>query len=495
MTDTSAPAQALATLLLRPRTLTRRVIDRYTVGNASIRVETTLEFRHPLVRGTWVPLVRLKRGRLVNNLRVDQPATPTTTLNRYETQLVISSLINGWVTRALAEEGLEATTEGRLIRRLLEAVPLGEPSESKNLIHAMEEFRQAVRGGTLDEFRNSARIMDRCLAALVADDELLEFVRFYRTHRVLLLPVPENTTKVVYSLDLPVGGSVRPTRRERLRTALGQSPHHHIFEIPLARTTPSYHFRMDAPAGQYVRSSQINVARYLMPARADRPPNDWELRPLVNERKMPDASPHSEPAHVVGEGGSADGVCHIYIGGTRQPDRTGPRRLFASVVFNERPGGLLGSSLVQALVVLGTLLMIYVIGGRLVPRGQSSTDAVAILVTLPGVLTLVTRPRRGQDPFFSPILVPISSLLSVLTSVLGAGILLWWSANLGCGSKDSPCPQDVPMNDGVRIAFLGVVGIQLLVTALLAWRLTANIKRYSALVSESFADKSRGAYN
>jgi len=147
-----------------------------------------------------------------------------------------------------------------------------------------------------------------------------------------------------------------------------------------------------------------------------------------------------EPVRTTGGKDSFVNLCtsstteyaHLYAGNLYSE---GTRRLFAHVVIHERPLGEIGWTLLASLIVLVTTLTIWLLGGDLL-RGSahSSSDAIAVLLVLPGLLTLA-RARTGADVRVGPTVAWVGSLAVSLGALAAAVLYLWWAAMLRSGVK------------------------------------------------------------
>src|SRR5206468_2732319 len=74
MSDASAIAHDVYAVLLTPEEVTSRVIERINVSPGVLRRRTSIEFSRSLVAGTLVPVLRMRRGHLLNNFTIEEPA-------------------------------------------------------------------------------------------------------------------------------------------------------------------------------------------------------------------------------------------------------------------------------------------------------------------------------------------------------------------------------------------------------------------------------------
>lgn len=459
---TEAAEQTL-TLVLRPEECMRRIMEEVEIRDSLIVRQVSLEFKSTLAAAALVPILRPVRGLLIDDLRIEHPIGTSSTLNRDEAEVVQSQILRAAAEIVLIREGYDAGTVPA--QSLLNRISLVPKERSARGLRFVTNLRRLAAGVQIDLREATTPDYLSMLSVISRDSELVELVDFFRVCRLVLFPVPpEGTSKVVFSYRNPVSSSIRPTWRELFRSSLGQSPYDFRFELPLARRTPSYHFRASAPAGHYIRRAEFIATRYTFQESSNDVPKDWEL-----EHFTPKAD---SLCFIEGEGASSGNLAHLYAANLDKAN-TLPRRLFARITVNERPAGEIGAAALNALVVLATIATVFSLGSRLIGKvPPSSTDAVAILVTLPGLLTLASH-RSAQALAYWPICARVVSVMTIFSSIAGAALFLWWSAIRG--GTPGPIPTGVGRSYWVLLATEGSAVLYLL------WRLAINGIRFSKL--------------
>ncbi|MGH3849227.1 MAG: hypothetical protein ACRDRT_05915, partial [Pseudonocardiaceae bacterium] len=124
----------------------------------------------------------------MNNLTIEQPAGPTTTPNRFETQSAVSELIGGSVRSLLSRYGLDESEAGIALTQALGKVPVARPAESLKLVDRLDRIGKSLSAEDLDSIRDPWL---KCVAIVAIDRGTRELILFFRTHRVLFLPIVE----------------------------------------------------------------------------------------------------------------------------------------------------------------------------------------------------------------------------------------------------------------------------------------------------------------
>lgn len=474
-------------LLVSPEELTSRVIERIEVLSSTIRRRTTIEYSEPLLKGTLVPLLVMRRGYLLNNFTIEQPAGALSTLNRFETQRIASVIIHHIAETVLRERELSTSAAGAELIKALSDIPSSPPLTSLSLVQAIEKLARTRVGDVA--ITASSDEYAKCLALLATNTELVPILQFFRSNRILLVKATANLQKITFCRDLPSQAGVHPSRRETVRAALGQFPFEIILPVPVRLRPHSYHFRLDSPAGQYIRSAEFKTLRFSQTTRGSGAPYRWETTPFEIQT---DAS-GGPSLSTEGSQNQPDGFAHLYLGGLNNSLPKFP--LYASVKYNERPLGSIGSTLVRSALVLAIVATVPAIGSRLVGGSPSSSDAVALLITLPGLLNLATGTRVDANPY-APLISKIGTLVSGFASICGALLFLWWSAIANdlvheAERNDLPRPS-IGIPTGVGRGYFVIITLLSLLVCLLGWRLVAGIIRFTRTVRHaeggSFAD-------
>lgn len=462
-----SPASLISTwtMTVSPELSLRRVVEAVTMAEASVERHVTMELTVATADRLLIPILRPRRGLLVDNLHVDPSQLGSVyTLNRQETVTMTIQLIRSIVLWTLMKSRKRTKTPGA--KRAIETfcrLPAESPRKGLRLMRAMRGIQtlpvRRRRLKALGEFGDFIL----CLRALANDNQFLDLMEFFRTHRLVLMPFSpsDNGHQISFTYETLLQEVVPGGFYNAVRSSLGHAPYDLRFEIPLAIRTPSYHFRLRAPTGQFIRLQEILVPRFSVQSRLN--PQSWELMRL---RLRPGQG------FIEGDHPTSTNFAHLYLGNVHLGTPI-PRRMFARVTINERPLGEMARAFLKVSLSFGILFSVALFGSNLVHRGSGSGDVIAILVILPGLLGYVGPSGATIGSVsVSPISARIGSTLATYCSLIGAVLVLSWATS---GKMGGPA---FAMPTGVFYGYVAILSVQMWVMLWLAYRICVGVNRY-----------------
>ncbi|QEM43667.1 hypothetical protein [Mycolicibacterium grossiae] len=400
----------------------------------------------------FVPIAQPLRGALIDTLEVEaSDGVQNSILGRIDTLTVIRVIM----ARAIEKVGLDPTDPE--VEPYLEVAQM-KSEDSSNLFNALRRFRRddvkAAPG-----YEKSVRLArDRTFFALFS---------FFRLHQLLLVPCTSERVffKVTYRTSIGQSRYRGHGAFERTRRALGLAPYNYRIEIPLALAAQSYHLRMRGPARHYVRSFTV-LATFLGVTQSPHSMKDWELRQF---------KPAGGVARCDYRVKDMDNLAHLYTQNLSTA-RNRPRRLAASVVFDETPLGQLAGALVRLLAVLLAITAAsFMVEGLI---GTQASLVPALLVALPGALGMSSLINAGAGELAAPISARLGAILAAVASIVATLAIVSWISSRGGCSGTPGCNTSIPGD--IRMILLAT---EWLIGVAAAWcfiALIANIKRYMA---------------
>jgi hypothetical protein len=245
-------------MMVSPNQYAVRVIEEAVIDQGSLRLETTVTLEvpgylrmlsapsatHPTPPTVVVPLIRAKKGALLDNLTIiDADRASVAVLSQRETKSLISYVATDlyWRSYVSADNPLNFRALNREQRRILSLILIA--------VTQAGEINSDLLGALQLMLGTPANAANPTLAMLL--NTLLEFVTAYY---FVAVEVPAPSRRYLYlqhSNQLPVFEQATAPK-DRLRLYLGLTPFR--FTIPLywPFVAASYHFQMKATAGQYV---------------------------------------------------------------------------------------------------------------------------------------------------------------------------------------------------------------------------------------------------
>lgn len=357
-----------------------RFVREFVIPDAQARDLSNLASVDPPLQTCYLPLLRLSRGQIIDNLTVtDALGGQVSPLNTSEGRGVAATMLRKYtrlvVGRAEYQSRFHALlkaleraleTDGRLTRaRAIEADDARIAAATTQLVEALESMPIPVFAASrYDAWDRHRQRLKQVIEALASD-----YVIFIRT-----CARPGERVVINYSYSRPpTPESLKP--RDWWRYWFGLRPHEHAFDVGGCDETQSLHFIFEAPSEQYVHSCQTE----LMLAPDDAVKRDGILiAPREDEGAL----------HYA----------HIYV--RRDRDTLAGSRVgsvIAQVNCWEKPPGLLG---LVALVAFAQALLIWTVGifiddlflnqqpllAGLFGLSGDNQELPAILLALPGLL-------------------------------------------------------------------------------------------------------------
>lgn len=194
------------------------------------------------MRNFLVPIMRSRKGRVVDGLRVTIDGKPASTLSRPETQGAMSYVLETLFKGAYGPEPGELHEYSALLAKILMACLSWTPLSSDEL-------------ADMDNHLGSLPVSDRISPeARVFRKGFHDLARYLAESYFIIVVVPqcmpEDRLKVTVE-------RVTPRRQRldgfsnRLRTSLGLSIRNYLVDLPHATEAASYHFTTDCPEGTY----------------------------------------------------------------------------------------------------------------------------------------------------------------------------------------------------------------------------------------------------
>lgn len=401
---------ALAKLLLAYEISCIRVTEEVLIEGTTVVRQLFKEYRIPFTSGsdkpgsaTLIPVMTPSRGTVVDHLEVSAAdGTRLAILGSEDTGLIATYILglvfDAW-TAELFPQASALLDEGRAALANLQADVVGLASgrsgdpEIRAALAAVRAVTDDVCGS--GNHPKTERMLLRALVAFTARRPII---------CVDKTPLSSNLAHPIlvrYRSHHTMREDSKAVKRW-LRKSVGQRPYSHFIPTPHAYYTQSYYFRVDAPAGHYVSSTE------LVRPKNDVPSDDRYT--AVDFADLPDQTY------------SRAGLTYAHVRVRNLPDQVsmahrGPNGeylrapLGVRVVFHEIPPGSVGFAL---LVSLSALLTLAVVGIALSLRAtQLSSDIPALLVAVPGLVGVLVGSTLEKDQLVSaPMIARISFLMT-----------------------------------------------------------------------------------
>lgn len=459
--------RAFIELFRRPAEWTHRITETVEVDDSSVRRSVTLNITIPADsraiakakpsedRTVLVPILRPKRGELLDNLDVtDASGASLTVLAQEENKLLASSMLGIEFNRAIADAPTLDIEQSATLLGAIVALPFLEPGRSSATYWEIFEAVPSQDEGTSNDL----------LSVLRNDQALRQMAEFFSrgfltSVEVIARPLAKRLIK--YSYDSRYD-AVMTSRSDRLRSLIGQRPYNFRFTVPLAFQAPSYHFRMLAPRGHYCyrqsfmdapsSDAHSGAADYLVL-------KDWHAPITVQ---------------YLGHDIAGTPYSHLYAHGLHLHS---PFPLFARVVFYERPIGSTGIAWTFSLVLTLLLVALAIVFPRMISLGTVAVDVPALILLLPGTAALWLRPTFDSvDLLRAPLASRLGLLITGVLSYLGAIHLV---------ISQFYMPASVRTTAAFHCALQVIAGLSAITTLVLTHRLVRAIRSAPGVAGSS----------
>jgi hypothetical protein len=420
-------------LILRPASLISRIIERLEFDDDILRRHVTLE----LASGPGphiVPIAEPLRGELIDMLTIESGDSVTAaTLSRRDTAILSKRLLE------LVAEGLGLNSDDAIVNSFTD-VGFMSPEESRTLNTMLRRAAELIHDENQLSNEDLFNALGESLFKLASSKDFYQLYRFFRRHRLLLVPCQPKSpfVKISYSYEVGSREFRRRSSIERARSVLGLSAYSLLLEVPLSLKAPSYHLRMRAPMNHYTRKCVLASTNRVRTS--DDKVGHWARRPYV---------PQGSAGFVQYSTADADGLVHVYTGDLHT-DPSKPRRLFVGVRIAERPFGQVGAAFVR-LVIVGAMIAAMRVLGQDIVGGQSAL-AISIFLALPGLLGASALFGAQLGSIHAPITARVGSLVAAGFSILASVFFLMWIARYSnCISAKYPDCARTP-SDNISMA-------------------------------------------
>ena len=192
------------------------------------------------------PIMRTRKGQLIDELSVQVNGNPTSTLPFLESQGAVAALIEVLFCQSFPDAYLEESEYAKALDTILMACCSASPVGLEQRTHLDETLR------SLQWRRNHPQLF----ALQEALTQLIGFMLDY--YFVFVHACPENSlpTKIRTSHSTPRSDTLGGLNR--IRMSLGLSVRDAIIELPLATEARSYHFHTTAPDGAYFYNLELH---------------------------------------------------------------------------------------------------------------------------------------------------------------------------------------------------------------------------------------------
>lgn len=384
-------------MMINPRGSISRIRVFITPLTRALQVQEQVSLSVPAGDGAsvLVPVVRLRKGRLLDDLTVKR--------NGEDLPVLAFSDYVHWVMAVFDKlartAGLAQEYKRQIRKEVRSVVSRRSPitgAEEQELVQLRAKIRSLIGG-------DEGRLMDTCLNLLSSQYFQLVAVRrdqdgsgseLFDIRYRKIQHINQLTWKRFYRPDFIV---------DRLRAALGIRPS--AFSLPLDRAADcaSFHLEFMGPQGSFLARQEILGTR---------------------DRKVVDFSLARHAAYRRNRRRLGQRYSHVYLRrGTRHLE-TDAMRLYVS--YFERMPGSVGAAAVAA--VSSTVLLWA--GAYLAAKGaEAHGDVVAILLAFPGIASAWTGLDRSPGILGGVLAARLTSLLTAVFSVIGAvsilGVDLW----------------------------------------------------------------------
>lgn len=442
--------ERLIAMLTRPSQYLVRATEVLEDKGSFIERKTSLELSSGRV-AHLLPVAQPLRGTLIDTLEIEgSSSVQSSILGRRDTLTAIKILMS----RAAERAGLD---------------PADSDVAPYTLVAQLESVTAASLFNTLRQMRRIETQTSGALgkaAILAHDPSFFALFSFFRLHQLLLVPCSPDRDffKVSYKTHIGQSRYRGHSFAERSRQALGLSPYKYRVEIPLALAAQSYHLRMRGPAQHYVRSLEV-LATFLDVTQSPHSLKSWELRGF---------RPEGSAARILYRPKDVDNLAHLY---TQQlvdaPNR--PRRIVASVHFDERPPGRTGGAIARLGIVLTSIIVAsFMVEGLI---GSQASLVPALLVALPGALGISTLLNGGVEELAAPVPARLGSILAALASLVATFAIVSWVSSKGTCQSPDICNYSIPTD--IRLALLTTEWSILVVIFWCTTTVLANYARFT----------------
>ena len=488
----------LAQMYMSPEDHIKRIIETLHMHESSIVRVVTYELDLPPTSpAVAVPVLTPQRRVLVDNLQIEpyEGVCPWT-LNRVEgialtRELVEFLCVASLVDRNLIEAppvidgafrlDLPTWSACRWISGVAE-LPDGAAGARSLFIDSMWKTPPDKRAARLHLLSPQAQDL---VFELAADPDIVQLALQVAQRRMVFVPIEPrpDRQKITISYESPHFANAQVGFLGSLRRFLNHSAFNFSVDVPLANAAPSYHFRMRAPDGNYIRTrpeSPVTALRLKAPT------------PLVGTGRrrrwrLNRFQPQTSPGAVQGVPGSGSNYAHVYFS---RFYREGVPQPALAVSINERPAGSIGSAAAHLTLTLAVLVGIALLAVPMARNNRSAVDAAALLTTTPGIAALVlfgspkgSGSHGSSELVMTPLTAQVGLIVSVVASLMGA-ILTLATVNYVTVPHD-PVPLWL-------VASWGSVLLVMWISASYAWsRLTINMRRYRVAARQTIAVESR----
>ncbi|MGI5285153.1 hypothetical protein ACQEVF_17715 [Nonomuraea polychroma] len=490
----------MADMLMQPQEYIRRVVEDAEIQEQSLRVKVSLTIDCPRTSGdgqatpkALIPILWLEKGVFLDNFDLeDESGKSIPLLNVADSRGFISVIARGIFdasirpaagVRRVRSDGMEAEEfSQRAWNDLFQRVWLiGNPD--RLIEHADDAtLRNEIQQPFLAELVNKlsgSNDEDRTKRA-----QLLKFYDLLKNNYILIGEIKSASQVVIkYSKTIPLfqqsgGGSKMGGKFVRFcRFIMASRPHRFIVPLYWPFLVSEYHFRMNAPAGQYVQS------HYLRKIDTDaQHPTATPLK-IVDDFPDEDSRPYVRIRYRSGLP-----LAHLYIRRLARVTNQ-PPNIDTVIDLAEVPPGTIG------VVTLGSIFTtVWIVLFALGWVGPSNTYIPSFLLAFSALAlswlgfsdreSLLRGPLTARLGIFSTLLF---SLLAVVLAVASPGFAQQKSLEI------SILAVVAPDHSAINIWWLLLVGASLYISLHLAATTVARMRRYSKLVRkwESLAEEPR----
>jgi hypothetical protein len=379
-------------------------------------------------RPVVIPLLSFRRDRLVNDVTVcADDGSPLELLNRRQTASFLEWAVQASVLTTLEPwsrtGGQTHQKVARQLARLVGQIPYGN-SRTAIALYDSVFTSDPILSPDLDLTAGATSTLKAQASALLREDpKLMALCKTLTTHDYMLVTLPtwspRVTVRVVYdSMHTP-----RDQDRKlgaKARRYLAHLPHSYRVNIPLALRTQSYHLRMHGPEGDFVAEQSLRV------------PGD--PRSLTDQDRItgppPDPMPPlKEPVVQLGRPTRPNNEAHVFLANGYMGDID---KLYARVVFYEKPPGMLGAAFVLS-TTLALMLLAFLLNLRqLIAVEGGAIDGAALLALAPGLAAAVLLPSMGDEVVRQgPLRARVAMLATQAVSLTAAATLLIFDGHVG----------------------------------------------------------------
>lgn len=343
-----------------------------------------------------VPVMTPKKGTLLDNFEIsDCSGSTVATLSQRETMGILAHVVSSMFRVTFFEPGAKST------KKATRALKKREREARTQILKLV-----CSRGVKKEEEVTAS--FNEAINGFISTNELIEgfraFCEFFASNYLIIAEVPlpaGNHVTVKYRKSIPVHGRPR-TAITRRRVRSGLMPYRFEVETSLPFLTPSYHFRVSGPSGQFVSS------HFLMDVETK---GELDQRAFEEDGRYPYLRVRYKGALPYG---------HLYMRGLHEFT---PRRLATVVEFDEIPPGALGSARSVSVV---TTLLVAAFAFILARKSglQSNADLSAFLLAGPALAaswvghSLERMQRSSLSTYFGLLFTAMVSLSAALLYVV-----------------------------------------------------------------------------